>query len=240
MQEIHMTRRTVRSAPAKNALPTKPASGLGADRSVRSPIGAKRETRASVGHMADKSQAVAIGSQMRIERRRLRLTLDALADLTGLNKGYLSRIERGQKAPALATVLKLAAAFDVSVPELLGERLTAQTVRITRSGAGRQLLGKGDGFEMLVPGSPIFDVVIVRPDSEFGAERLREHAGEEVLYVLEGTIELSFPSRKVLLKSGDCARFPGHLRHRMRRVGRHVAAALVIVVNSNSAPDMRR
>ena len=48
-------------------------------------------------------------------------------------------------------MLKLAAAFDLTVPELLGERLTAQTVRITRAGAGRQLLGKGDGFEMLVP-----------------------------------------------------------------------------------------
>ena len=84
---------------------------------------------------------------------------------------------------------------------------------------------------MLVPGNPALDVVIVRPDSEFGTERLREHAGEELLYVLEGTIELSFPSRKVLLKSGDCARFPGHLRHRMCRIGRPVAAALVVVVN---------
>jgi transcriptional regulator with XRE-family HTH domain len=178
-----------------------------------------------------KGQTVAIGAQMRIERRRLGLTLDALADATGLNKGYLSRIECGHKAPALATVLKLAKAFDISVGELLGEHLTAQTVRITRSGTGRQLLGKGDGFEMLVPGSTVLDAVIVRPDSDFGTERLREHAGEELIYILAGTVELTFPNKKVLLNSGDCARFPGHLRHRMRRIGRPVASALVVVVD---------
>jgi transcriptional regulator with XRE-family HTH domain len=236
-----MTRPTKLSSPARNAISGKPVLVTRPGRGGRAPTSPNRETPTQVGHghKADKKQAVAIGSQMRIERSRLGLTLDALADATGLNKGYLSRIERGHKAPALATVLKLAAAFDVSVPELLGERLTAQTVRVTREGTGRQLLGKGDGFEMLVPGSPILDVVIVRPDSEFGTERLREHAGEEVLFVLEGTIELSFPSRKVLLKSGDCARFPGHLRHRMRRIGRPVAAALVIVVNPSSSPNTR-
>jgi transcriptional regulator with XRE-family HTH domain len=226
-----MARRIEKSLPIGKATRDKKAVSLRVLDVRKTPKAAHRAARSTTDDRSQGGQTVAIGSQMRIERRRLGLTLDALADRTGLNKGYLSRIERGHKAPALATVLKLAEAFDISVGELLGEHLTAQTVRITRSGTGRRLLGKGDGFEMLVPGSTVLDAVIVKPDSDFGTERLREHAGEELIFVLDGTIELTFPNRKVLLSHGDCARFPGHLRHRMRRIGRSAAAALVVVVN---------
>lgn len=177
------------------------------------------------------ARLVAIGAQMRLERKRLDMTLDDLADTTGLNKGYLSRIERGHKAPALATVLKLAAAFKISVGELLGENLSRQAVNITRANTGRKLKGQGDGLELLVPGSTVLNSFIIRPDSQFGHESLREHGGEELVYVLTGSVELSFRDRKVVLKSGDCARFPGHLQHRLRRLGSSAAAALVVVAN---------
>ncbi len=40
-------------------------------------------------------------------RRERNLTLDELAELTGLNNGYLSRIERSEKSPSVAIVLAI-------------------------------------------------------------------------------------------------------------------------------------
>ncbi|MFP4348264.1 MAG: helix-turn-helix domain-containing protein [Thermodesulfobacteriota bacterium] len=40
-------------------------------------------------------------------RKRQKLTLQDLADRTGLTKGYLSRVERSEKAPPYSTLIDL-------------------------------------------------------------------------------------------------------------------------------------
>ena len=51
--------------------------------------------------------------------RRLRavkgLTLDRLASMSELTRGYISLVERGLKAPSIAALLGMAAALDVNV-----------------------------------------------------------------------------------------------------------------------------
>jgi transcriptional regulator with XRE-family HTH domain len=45
-----------------------------------------------------------------------------LAELAGISHGYLSRLEIARQDPSLKVLEKLAAAFGVTVGELLGER----------------------------------------------------------------------------------------------------------------------
>jgi transcriptional regulator with XRE-family HTH domain len=52
-------------------------------------------------------------------RRAKGYTLDALAQLCGLSKGYLSKIERGVKVPSFATFQTIANALGVDDGELL-------------------------------------------------------------------------------------------------------------------------
>lgn len=54
---------------------------------------------------------VAFGSAVRAERLRKKLTQAKLAELAGLHYNYVGLIERGQTAPALDTVFKLATAL---------------------------------------------------------------------------------------------------------------------------------
>ncbi len=56
-------------------------------------------------------------------RKQKNITLQELADLTGLTKGYLSKIERSRKAPPYSTLNKIAISLDVDAPFLLGENL---------------------------------------------------------------------------------------------------------------------
>lgn len=48
------------------------------------------------------------------------LTQDKLAELANTERSHISALERGEKAPALATIFTLAAALGVPAGELIG------------------------------------------------------------------------------------------------------------------------
>ena len=54
-----------------------------------------------------------IASNIGSLRKKRKMTLDKLAELTGLTKGYLSKIERSKKAPPYSTLNKIAIALGV-------------------------------------------------------------------------------------------------------------------------------
>jgi len=56
---------------------------------------------------------------LRKERQRLNLSQEALGFLCNLNTSEISRLERFQRDPRLATIVKLAIALEISASELL-------------------------------------------------------------------------------------------------------------------------
>lgn len=176
-----------------------------------------------------------LGPQLRHLRLARGLTLEALAAAVPLDKSYLSRLERGQKAPSVATLLRLAGVLGVPVAQLLGEELSKDAVRITRASRRRRSAsGRGQhGFEALTRGGGNLDAFVIHPGPDFAEDGPHEHGGEELLYVLHGAIELGFADRTFLLRAGDAVEFAGHLPHRLRRVGTAPAAALVAVARGN-------
>lgn len=171
-----------------------------------------------------------LGKRVRSIRRRNGSTLDQLAEATGLNKGYLSRIESGEKTPSIATLLKLAEALEVSTGQLFGEEVAKDDIQIVRA-------RKSDGVRRnkydVVPLSrgerrTGLSAFLVQPTATFVADRRAEHAGTEAVYVLEGSIEIQFAKQLVCLSTGDFVQFPGHLTHQIRKTTPD-AKALVIV-----------
>ncbi len=60
--------------------------------------------------------SVRFGQVVRESRAARRLSQEALADLSGLSRSYLSEVERGTVAPSIETLQKLA--------DALGEKLS--------------------------------------------------------------------------------------------------------------------
>ena len=73
-----------------------------------------------------------LGKHIHALRKRKNLTLDALAQLAGISKGYLSRIENAQHGPSFAVLTKLARVFSVSLSYLLEEDSDTSACMITR------------------------------------------------------------------------------------------------------------
>ena len=63
--------------------------------------------------------AGSIGSNIRKCRQRKGLTQEVLAELAGISTNYLGAIERGEKIPALDTLVDIINVLEVSADEIL-------------------------------------------------------------------------------------------------------------------------
>ncbi|HGM5582466.1 TPA: helix-turn-helix domain-containing protein [Pseudomonas putida] len=172
--------------------------------------------------------------RLKLLRKKLGITLEVLADKSGMTKSYLSKVERGLSTPSIATALKLAKALNVNVEELFAEDHTAQARYSLVRRADRQPLvgdGAGPGYAVLTSqvGQRSLLPFMIRPPTEFSDPTFKEHQGEEFLFVHEGQVEVDFMSERVLLEQGDALHFNAQTPHRLRSVGPHQAQLLVVV-----------
>lgn len=181
-----------------------------------------------------------IGPRLRHIRMEKGLTVEMLAASAGLDKGFLSRLERGTKRPSVETLLRLSTALDVPVGLLFGEQTTDETVRISRAADRPRSMeqpGEDPGdysFELLTPKGSVMEAFLFHVGAE-PTGRGQQHDGEELFLVLSGTIEMRTPDRSYVLEPGDCAYFPGHVAHQMRRIGAEPATAVIAVARDRSS-----
>ena len=180
------------------------------------------------------------GAQARTLRQRRNMTLEQMADLTGITRGHLSRFERDEKSVSVATLLRIAEALRVPVATLLGERLEEDLLHVTRS-ADRATMKADpeDGGYTFFPlsggteGAHI-EAFIVRPSGAPTVSRHASHGGEEVFFVLDGEVELTIANRTVALSKGDYAQFPGHLKHMVRSLS-PASEVLIVIARAGHA-----
>jgi transcriptional regulator with XRE-family HTH domain len=184
----------------------------------------------------DPGTPLLLGARLRHLRRVKGLTLEELARAVDVDKAHISRIENDRKTPSIAMLAQLAKALHVSMGHLLGETLDKEEIKVTRAAQlGHALTAAEPAQHQFVPllhGQAVasFEAFLLYPGLDAGLTEAR-HAGQEMLYILAGTVEVVFHSHSVTVAKGDCIHFPGHLQHRLRRVGRAKAVALLVLSN---------
>ena len=155
---------------------------------------------------------------------------------SGLTKSYLSKIERGQATPSISAALKIAKAIGIPVERLFGEPTGESAITIVRRAKATSLgsdTAKGARKIQLIAGGAskagMLGFLIFPPPAPVRGYRLSDHQGEELLYILSGTIELRLGSGAETLHVGDCALFDARVPHRLVSVGKESASALVVV-----------
>jgi transcriptional regulator with XRE-family HTH domain len=163
------------------------------------------------------------------------MTLDELADQTGVSKSHLSRFERGQKTLSLAKLMRLSDVLQSSVAELLGEPAAAGKSHLSKA-AGRTFrkataADGGYAFASLSRrNDPLVNAFVIEfaGDSDMRRSAEAYHTGEEVLFVLEGTLEIELGGQKHILSKGDYLQFAGSVKHNIRSARSKV---LVVILN---------
>ena len=84
---------------------------------------------------------LAIGAKIRAARQAQRMTIEQVAESTGLTKGFLSRVERDLTSPSVASLVTLCQVLSLSIGDLFAQPDThlvrlAEAPRISLGGEG--------------------------------------------------------------------------------------------------------
>jgi transcriptional regulator with XRE-family HTH domain len=179
-----------------------------------------------------------IGIRLRKLRQERGLTLTTIAQRSGISTSTLSKIENDKVSPTFANLLKLADAFGLPLTGLIGGIDTAQpqtTARIAVTRAPEISFTRTQTYEMGAlcadlrnkRMSPFLDRVHASAASV--GDRLVQHAGEEFVYVLRGTLEIHTEHYQPLrLGPGDSAYFDSQMAHAYRAATDEPAEMLMI------------
>lgn len=182
-----------------------------------------------------------IAKNIKILRKQQQISLKTLAVLTGLTKGYLSRIERSKKAPPYSTLSKIAGALGVDAAFLLGERIdktSDKRISFTKKSRGKIVnlmhsLAEGSlygyEYEALASDKPGKNMEPYIIEASFDEEAIFRHEGEEFLYVLDGRHEFTFDGKKYIMEEGDSVYFDASVPHTGRSLGTKRAKLLAIM-----------
>ncbi len=169
--------------------------------------------------------------KLKLLRVQSGLTLEQLAVDSGLTRSYLSKIERGLSVPSIESAMKISEALGVTVERLFGQQAQADPVTIVRAVQGTA--GDAQSHLSLVAGvnpGRKMRAFVVRPRQKPGRGRIMSHHdGEEVLFVLEGQIELQIGKKKEVLLPGDCVQFDSAIPHKLIALTDAPASALIVV-----------
>jgi len=166
--------------------------------------------------------------RLRARRKSLGLTMQAVADASGLSVGFISQIERGIATPSLTSLVSVASALDLAVEHLLGTQPVHGSVA-RAEGRSRFTVGNGrDVFEPLSSGvdGMKLNSVLVRYAPNSAVRPPTAHDGEEFFYVLEGEIHLDLDGETRVLRAGDAAHYASSIPHAVRNPGAGAATVL--------------
>jgi transcriptional regulator with XRE-family HTH domain len=187
-----------------------------------------------VGEAAtDAGQRSRIGRRLRAAREAQLLTLAELAAQCGLTKGFLSKVERDQAAPSVASLLRLCDALGLSIGELFDD---AQDHDLVRDGEYPPINFGGEGMResLLTPTRERRLQVIhseIDPGGGSGDEAYGLPADVEFVFIIEGALEITLDGRVQSLRHGDALTFSPGAPHTFRNPSADAVARVLWVIS---------
>lgn len=157
--------------------------------------------------------AALVGARLRALRHASGLTLAAVAERAGLSKGFLSRLERDEVSPSVATLVTVCGILGVPVGRLFDSPRTS----LVRAGEAPPISFGGQVRELLLTAGDQRQLGVIRstvePGGNGGAELYSLACEVEFVHVLSGSIRLLLPGEVVDLDAGDAFTMPGTTLH---------------------------
>lgn len=181
----------------------------------------------------DAGDAPTLGAKLRMRRRIRRLSLEQLAERTGLSIGLLSQVERDINAPSIRSLKLICEALDLPPAWLFEGGLGCDGSWIVRQSQRRRidLSQRGMLKELLspdaVPGIQMMRLVIqpgaCTAEEEYGL------AAAECGIVTAGRLGFQIEGKRHVIETGDSFAFPAGAPHRFWCEGDTPVDVLIVV-----------
>lgn len=166
--------------------------------------------------------ASAIGARLRAARTAQQMTIDQLAQATGLTKGFLSRVERDQTSPSVSNLVSLCDVLNIAV----GTLFTEPDLVFVASGAAPEIDLGGTGVdERLLSPRRESRIQVIRSRVEPGQtggggnELYSLNAEIDFMHVIAGSVKVVFASNALTMTAGDSLTLDGREPHSWEVVG---------------------
>lgn len=176
-----------------------------------------------------------VGSRIREIRKEQNLTIKELAKSTGLSSPFLSRLENGLTMPSVYTLQTIAESLKVDIGYLFKKEGREEYV-ITRKGKRKpSYTEKGPTGKVIYEVEylaenfvlpfmePIIATILGRDHKEV---KPVIHGGQELLYVIEGKMEMTLGEKIYVLSKGDTIYFEANIPHGAISLGKKPARSL--------------
>ena len=183
-----------------------------------------------------------VGSKIKGIRETKNLTIEEIAERSGLTTDQIVSIENDQNLPSLGPLIKIARALGVRLGtfmddnDALGPVVTRAEDRERDSSIsfsnGATDARKHMEYHPLAQqkaGRHMEPFVIDINPTEDRNFQLSAHEGEEFIYVMEGEVEIEYGKEKYVLKEGDSIFYDSIVKHHVHGVPGKSAKILAVV-----------
>lgn len=157
-----------------------------------------------------------IGKRLKKARQNRNMTLDELAEVTGVSKPMLGQIERGQSSPTVTTLWKIATGMKIPFSSFLQEQEAEYTVVDLQE---RDVLIEENGamkVYTLFAFDPIRSCEAFYIEFESGCKHMSDKHNdgvEEYIFVVHGKLDMVLNNTKISLKETQAIRFEANIPH---------------------------
>ena len=160
-----------------------------------------------------------IGKNIRRMRKEAGHSLDTFARMTGLSKGYLSKLENSDKAPPVSTLIVIGEALGITLSEIFGEEAETTPASLVKLNERKPMARTGTNFgyyyETLAhkyPHKSMEPYLLTIPAGN-KKSAVFQHKGEELMFVLQGSMHFHHGTEEYMVEEGDCIYFDSGVEH---------------------------
>ena len=177
---------------------------------------------------------IQLAQRIRSVRADRQLTLEQLAERTGLTKSALSKFENFRVTPSLGALASIAEALGVTMSDLfdgVDEKPRMVVVRKNeRQALERDRPDSRIRYNALAHkrGDKVMEPFLLEVPTGVARSRRLAHEGEEFIMVLNGAIDYEYGDERLRLEVGDCMYADGSVEHTLNNPGDDAAEVLVV------------
>ncbi|MFB5676130.1 helix-turn-helix domain-containing protein [Paenibacillus terreus] len=169
-----------------------------------------------------------IGVNIRAARRQKNMSIQQLCEKTGLSQGFMSQVENDKTSPSLSTLNSIAEALEVPLAFLLLQK--NERMRITRKDERRKTIyGKNNFHVEHLNDQGSVKMMLVEMPPGAATEEAHSHPGDEIHYVMQGTLRIRQGQDSAVVYAGDTFSWKACFPHYAENIGDETAIVLISI-----------
>lgn len=169
-----------------------------------------------------------LGEKIRKLRKEQKISIEKLAQMSGLSTGLISQMERDITIPSVGSLWDVAKALNVHINYFFDEYEDKNP--IVRKNERKKIIIPNSNvtYELLSPNlnnKMEFLMVEIEPGMCSSDEQIC-HEGEECGYMIQGSMKVKWGSKEYILNEGDSIYFDSTVPHRFVNIGDKVAISI--------------